>query len=744
MAITPERLEMSLPDARRGRKAKGPGYIGGYANVAPVYMELGWPSVLPLPAGQKWPPPEGFTGQRAELPPPEQTNAWRRDFVDGNTALYLVDGLICVDIDNYAKRDRPAGRALEVLAEVEGRAGHRFPATWVLRNRTDGSEKRLYRVPLGLTWRSNLGAGVDLVHAGHHYVNVGVNPDTGEPERWYTPDGELSPVPPSPGQLTTLPDELVLELMRDANGREVPGLASAEAASELLEKLPVGVMDVGVRELMSRALADLSGRNGSRHDATLGHVRDLVRYGAAGLIGTANALDALRADFVEAVSDRSSREAADDEFERMVDNAGQLAAAKRPEELALLGSALKAMAPGGIWHPDTVWPADEDGYKVFQVLGPAEWAASVPDTEFLIAKVLCRDTFGVNAGPKKSLKTHDNQAIAFAVATGCNLYRSEEFPVRRKGRVLYIVGEGGREPVQRTLHRMARAYGLDPAEIQRDPEFPLVTAFGAAPIDSEQFREDLMRMLDTYQPELVLIESFYNFHPRDVQAGDLYQRGQLIDAYHKFVRGECAGATSLLTDHYRSHGTGRSLDLDSISMAGQAENADSWITRYHRKPPNVPEGEFWLQTGFGSRQWGGTEWQISWNLGPFNHDVGHHVGSISWEVASAVGDKKDRDADRAQSSSGRQGLILDYVAANPTTSKSAAIEVLAKRHQIHEKGFRVDWQELETANLLVQDPNGQVSRKYGETTRMVKAKVWKGSSGKARLADLRGDGGQDE
>lgn len=58
----------------------------------------------------------------------------------------------------------------------------------------------------------------------------------------------------------------------------------------------------------------------------------------------------------------------------------------------------------------------------------------------------------------------------------------------------------------------------------------------------------------------------------------------------------------------------------------------------------MPEGQFWLRTGFNSRQWGGTEWQIDWNLGPFNHDAGHHVGEIAWEVASAVsGEKKDGD-----------------------------------------------------------------------------------------------------
>lgn len=354
-----------IPENDTRDKPKACSYVGAYADAAPVYVQCGWPSVLPLPPGEKWPPPEGFTGKHAQTPTSEQVDRWRRQQPDGNTALYLVDGLICVDIDNYAKKQRPVGRALEVVAEVEARAGLRFPATWALRNRTDGSEKRFYRVPTGLSWRSNLGAGVDLVHAGHRYVNAGINPDTGNPEQWYTPDGRLADEPPRPAVLTELPDALVLELMRYANGLEVPGLADPVAARTLLRELPTGVMDVGVRELMSRALTDLSGLNGSRHDATLSHVRDLVKYGASGLVGARTAIKALRTDFVEAVWDdpeRGSREVAGAEFDRMETNGAQLAAAMPAEALALLGTALKAMSPGGIWHEDTLWPAATEDY----------------------------------------------------------------------------------------------------------------------------------------------------------------------------------------------------------------------------------------------------------------------------------------------------------------------------------------------------------------------------------------------
>ena len=43
-------------------------------------------------------------------------------------------------------------------------------------------------------------------------------------------------------------------------------------------------------------------------------------------------------------------------------------------------------------------------------------------------------------------------------------------------------------------------------------------------------------MLDRHQPDYVSMESFYNFHPAEVSAANLYERGQVIDAYHKLVR----------------------------------------------------------------------------------------------------------------------------------------------------------------------------------------------------------------
>ena len=340
-----------------------------------------------------------------------------------------------VDVDNYAKGSRPAGRAMEAIAETEGRAGVRFPVTPSLEHRDDGSGIWVYRVPKGLFWRSQLGPGVELIHKGHRYIAAGRH------KHWKDVDGQPLNEPPRPQDFAELPHALVLELMRDDNGTELRGLATPGAAKELLDGLPDGVMDVGVRELMNRALNDLSGLNGARHDRTLSHVRDLVKYGAAGLTGTHTALGALRADFVEAVWDdpeRGSREVAAAEFDRMRMNGGQLAAAKSAEELALFGVALKALAPGGLWHPDTLWSDNKTDTtnSRYRLVSARELAEPVRPMRWLVRGIWPERSAGVLAGDKKSMKTWNLQALAIAVAAGTALF--DRYHVTSPGPVLYL------------------------------------------------------------------------------------------------------------------------------------------------------------------------------------------------------------------------------------------------------------------------------------------------------------------
>lgn len=618
---------------------------GTYAELAPVYLASGYDAPIPLPYGRKKPPPSGFTGYGGQRPSVAQVQEWCEERPHDGVAIVCPEGVVFFDTDNYAKGEHPAGTGAATLAAVLASAGVELPPGPSLRNRDDGSEKRPFKVPLDdLKFRHSLGPCVDVITPTHRYVNVGINPHTGNPERWFDAEGNPMLKPPHPDTFPELPAELLPFVVRGVDSRERVQVASEPQAREWLDNITGGLLSKALRRSVDRALDRLHD-GGCRHDNMQEDTRWLVEKGAAGIPGVETALEILKHQFVEAVKDDRDGGAteAEAEFDGMVEWASRLC---RPEMFNTLricdrtDGILPMRRMGAGQAAET--PA---GGAIFKVLTPSEWIQPVPPNEFIIRGALSVDTFGVNAGPKKSLKTHDNQALFFAVGTGQNLYNSHHFPVDRPRRVLYIVGEGGELPVRRTLQRMGRAYGVDMAELARDPSAPLVLAFGAAPINGEPFRDELKSMLDTHQPDVVLIESFYNFHPGDVQAGDLYQRGQIIDDYHKFVRRECQGATSLLTDHYRSTAA-KSHDLDNISMAGQAENADSWITRYHRKEPNVPEGEFYLHTAFGSRQWGGTEWHVDWHLGQFDHNLGHHVGEISWDVRSAhdgpTGGKLDR------------------------------------------------------------------------------------------------------
>ena len=621
-----------IPETPATEQARPP-LRSTYAELAPVYVASGYDAPIPLPYGQKKPPPSGFTGYGAARPSSEQIAEWCKERPNDGAAIVCPEGVVYFDTDNYAKGEHPAGTGAATLAAVLDAAGVELPPGPSLRNRDDGSEKRPFKTPPGLKFRHSLGACVDVITPTHRYVNVGINPHTGNAERWFDADGIPMLKPPHPDTYPELPAELLPFVVRGVDSRERVRVASENQAHEWLDNITGGVMSKALRQSVDRALDRLHD-GGGRHDSMQEDTRWLVEKGAAGIPGVDAALGILREQFIAAVKDDRDGGAAEAsvEFDGMVEWGLKLCRPEMFNTLRILdrtGGRIPMTRLGD--GQATKMPADG---VIFKVLTPSEWTQPVPPNEFIVRGALSVDTFGVNAGPKKSLKTHDNQALFYAVGTGQNLYRSHHFPVDRARRVLYIVGEGGELPVRRTLQRMGRAYGVDMAELARDPSAPLVVAFGAAPINGDPFRDELKSMLDTHQPDVVLIESFYNFHPGDVQAGDLYQRGQIIDDYHKFVRRECEGATSLLTDHYRSTAS-KSHDLDNISMAGQAENADSWITRYHRKEPNVPDGEFYLHTAFGSRQWGGTEWHVDWHLGRFDHDLGHHVGEISWDVRSA-------------------------------------------------------------------------------------------------------------
>src|SRR5437868_10789208 len=122
-----------------------------YAAAAQDYWAYGWKSVLPLPAGKKFPPPNKYTGYKALIPSFPDIMAWTEDLADGNLALRLPDTVVGLDVDAYGEKTGAA-----TLAEALRRWGP-LPPTVRSTSRVDGvSGIRLYRVPADVSLHTEI------------------------------------------------------------------------------------------------------------------------------------------------------------------------------------------------------------------------------------------------------------------------------------------------------------------------------------------------------------------------------------------------------------------------------------------------------------------------------------------------------------------------------------------------------------------------------------------------------------
>ncbi|WP_460359522.1 AAA family ATPase [Mycobacterium sp. ZZG] len=283
----------------------------------------------------------------------------------------LQDGWLLIDVDNYAKGEWPAGTGAATMAEARERAGCDLPPGPKLRNRTDGSEKRLFWVPPGLRFRKNLGPCVDLVTPTHRYVNAGINPDTGNPEQWFDAEDNALGAPPPIETQRRLPDAWLLLVTQDGVC-EAASQATEEQAQAWLDDMPSGPMCELVREAFADALAALDVGRGSRHDRTQEQVRWLVEMGAAGVSGAKTALGQLKERFVTVVSEDRTGGAAEagHEFDGMVAWAAKTC---RPDVFHAL-KCLEGTGFDGWWDGVKIdeESRDDSTYKVTRSLADVE------------------------------------------------------------------------------------------------------------------------------------------------------------------------------------------------------------------------------------------------------------------------------------------------------------------------------------------------------------------------------------
>lgn len=176
---------------------------------------------------------------------------------------------------------------------------------------------------------------------------------------------------------------------------------------------------------------------------------------------------------------------------------------------------------------------------------------------------------------------------------------------------------------------------VDPASI------PLFPTYDVAPIGSPRFNGSVERDLEELSPTLVHIDPLYAYHPPEAKGSSLYEEGAMLTG----VSSMCvdAGTSLLINTHFnRTSNTG----LRRITMAGGAEWSDSWILVTHRQDPDVDNGRFWLLLEVGSRQWGGTKWDLDLDVGKFDPDLGEFDGDITWNINPAQAPTKAEAKDK--------------------------------------------------------------------------------------------------
>lgn len=172
-----------------------------YAEASALWVPKGWP-VLPLPRGQKCPPPDGFTGEPGLDPTASQIEYWTKSRPYDNAALRLPEGVLGLDVDDYA------GKAGAATWRDHSALYGALPETWTVVNRADGvSGTRLYRTTYAGPFRACLaGGGVDVIHRGHRYVTAppSLHPD-GRVYVLHDPSGRVTTAVPAVEDVPMLP-----------------------------------------------------------------------------------------------------------------------------------------------------------------------------------------------------------------------------------------------------------------------------------------------------------------------------------------------------------------------------------------------------------------------------------------------------------------------------------------------------------------------------------------------------------
>ena len=269
--------------------------------VAVEYRNLGH-SPIPLPNGQKQPPPKGIIGYKGRRPDEKDYKNWHGTW--GNIALALSRELRVVGIDLDLHKHVPA---CQECADATNGLGPRETRETVLKqhgydplppsrwstSRDDGSGIAMFRVPAGTELATDIPGGLgETIQFFHRYVVCwpSIHPDTCRTYRWLDDDGNEVDIP-GLYDLADLPDtETWLQRLQRPERGESTGHGYSGDVTEWMNALVAGEMDGSVYAALDKHLAELDRRNrgeaadeddgASRYSAMIKATGALVSLGA--------------------------------------------------------------------------------------------------------------------------------------------------------------------------------------------------------------------------------------------------------------------------------------------------------------------------------------------------------------------------------------------------------------------------------------------------------------------------------
>ena len=350
---------------------------------------------------------------------------------------------------------------------------------------------------------------------------------------------------------------------------------------------------------------------------------------------------------------------------------------------------------------------EEAGSEIGERYSTRDLPEQLPPLEFLVRNLLVRHTHGPLGGPWKSLKTYTATAgLVVPLAAGVDAFGRFEVPEARP--VVVYIGEGGRQPYERRLIRICRAYGLDHRRL------PVEYRTEIHPLGSTAFERMITTDLRDVEPGLVLLDPVYIFRAAATQTSQLSQVGaemrRLVEPCKE------AEAVCLFGDHFNQTGSG--FGLHRLTGAGGAEFADSWFLQTHldengkqrerARRETVESGDFRLYFEVGSRQGFLRGWDLRFSVGKFDHDLGEHVGDVAWSIVPFVEPDEDEDPNSRENQHRTVKEVLRTSNGEVSATKLAAELKMNQRLQ--------KWNDLVRSFVWVETLTEVSWRKLGRDT----------------------------